>query len=88
MYLEYDSLVDENPEVKERVSRGRVEGEVEGLQKMALRAVEDQYPTLENLAEKRIKTIRKPETLMELVKLIYKAPDEKTVNWLLETFAA
>ncbi len=35
--MEYDSLIDEDPEVKDRVARskaeGKVEGELEGLQK-------------------------------------------------------
>ena len=92
MSIEYDSLIDEDPEIKKRVARskaeGETEGEVEGLQKMAIKAVEDQYPTLENLAQRRIVAIRKPETLMQLVQLIYKAPNEDTAHWLLENFAA
>lgn len=90
--MEYDSLIDEDPDLKERVARskaeGEVEGEVKGLQKMVLKAVEDQYPTLEELAQRRIEVIRKPESLMQLVQLIYKAPNEDTAHWLLETFAA
>ncbi len=92
MLMEYDSLIDEDPEVKERGAKGEAEGETEGevkgLQKMAIKAVEDQYPMLENLAERRIQAIRKPETLMQLVQLIYKAPNEDTAHWLLENFAA
>jgi len=88
MSIEYDSLIDEDPEVKDRVAKSKAEGEVEGLQKMAIKAVEDQYPTLENLAQRRIVAIRKPETLMQLVQLIYKAPNEDTAHWLLENFAA
>jgi hypothetical protein len=86
--MEYDSLIDEDPEMKERVVKSKVEGEVQGLQKMVLKAVEDQYPTLEELAKKRIEVIRKPESLMQLVQLIYKAPNEDTAHWLLDTFAA
>jgi len=92
LIMEYDSLIDEDPEVKDRVARskaeGKVEGELEGLQKMAIKAVEDQYPTLEDLAQRRIVAISKPETLMQLVQLIYKAPNEDTAHWLLENFAA
>ncbi len=88
LHMEYDSLIDEDPDLKERVAKSKADGEVEGLQKMVLKAVEDQYPTLEELAEKRIEVIRKPEILMQLVQLIYKAPNEDTAHWLLETFAA
>lgn len=88
MSIEYDSLIDEDPEVKERVAKGEAEGEIKGLQKMAIKAVEDQYPTLEDLAQRRIVAIRKPETLMQLVQLIYKAPNEDMAHWLLENFAA
>lgn len=90
--MEYDSLIDEDPEIKERVARskaeGKVEGEIKGLQKMVLKAAKDRYPTLDDLAQRCIVSIRKPETLIWLVQLIYKAPDEDMARWLLENFAA
>ncbi len=87
LQMEYDSLIDEDPEMKERAARFEAEGEVKGLQKMVLKAVENQYPTLEELAQQRIEDIRKPEKLMQLVDLIYKAPNEETAHWLLDAFA-
>jgi hypothetical protein len=84
----FDSLLESDPEFLERVDRERTEGEIRGLQKMALEAVEDTYPTLVLLAQERIYLVRKPEGLRQLVKLIYKAPDEATARWLLNTFAA
>src|SRR5437764_14873870 len=50
----YDSLIDENPEVKERVARGKVEGEIDGLQEMVLDAVKRKYPSLVELAQGRV----------------------------------
>lgn len=84
----FDSLLESDPEFLERVDRERTEGEIRGLQKMALEAVEDKYPALIELAQERIHLVRKPEGLRQLVKLIYKAPNEATARWLLNTFAA
>jgi len=84
MDYHYDSLLDEDPEVKERVARGKVEA----LQEMAMEVVNDQYPTLAELAQERVLLIKQPEMLRQLVKQIYKAPDEATARWVLNTFAA
>ncbi len=82
--INYDSLLDEDPEIQERVARGKIEA----LQEMALEAVEDQYPSLVDLAQERIVHLRKPDLLRQLVKQIYKAPDENTARFILNTFAA
>ncbi|MGI9062156.1 MAG: hypothetical protein ACR2H5_26695 [Ktedonobacteraceae bacterium] len=84
MEYHYDSLLDEDPEVKERVARGKIEA----LQEMAMEVVNDQYPTLAELAQERVLLIKQPEMLRQLVKQIYKAPDESTARWVLNTFAA
>jgi len=88
-YMEYDSLIDENPDVQKRVSKGIQEGEQRGrmqeLQEMALLMVKEDYPDLAEFAEERIARIQRLGGLRVLVKLMYKAPDEKTVRWLLET---
>lgn len=84
----YDSLIDEDPEVIERVAKSKAEGELQALQEMALYAVEEQFPPLMELAQQRIAQIRKPDVLRLLVKQIYKAPDEKTARWVLDTIAA
>src|SRR5947209_3938384 len=90
--MEYDSLIDENPEFQQRFARKRAEGEVQGelrgLQKMVLEAVQEEYPPLIELAQEKVVRIRKPDSLRQLVKLIYKAPDENTARWLLNNFAA
>ncbi len=59
MDYHYDSLLDEDPEVKERVARGKVEA----LQEMAMEVVNDQYPTLAELAHERVLLIKQPEML-------------------------
>ncbi len=83
--MQYDSLIDDNPDVQKRISKGEQRGKVQGLQEMALIAVKGDYPDLAELAQERIGRIQKLESLRELIRLIYKAPDEKTVRWLLDT---
>lgn len=80
----YDSLIDEDPEVQERVARGKIEA----LQEMVLEAVKSQYPSLGELAQERVGLIREPATLRQLVIYIFTAPDENTVRFLLTHTAA
>lgn len=86
--MQYDSLIDDNPDVQRRVSRGVQKGEQRGrmqeLQEMALLMVKEGYPNLTEFAEERIAHVQKLESLRELIKFIYKAPNEETVRWLLE----
>nr|HET6904402.1 hypothetical protein [Ktedonobacteraceae bacterium] len=83
--MQYDSLIDDNPDVQKRITKGEQRGKIQGLQEVALLAVKGDYPDLAELAQERIERIQKLESLRELIRLIYKAPDEKTVRWLLET---
>jgi len=55
---------------------------------MGIEAVEANYPSLVELAQERVTVIKQPEVLRQLVKQIFKAPDEATARWLLNTFAA
>lgn len=82
--MQYDSLIDDNPDVQKRVSKGAHKARMQELQEMALNAVKDEHPDLVEFAEERIVRIQKLESLRDLIKFIYKAPDEKTVRWLLE----
>lgn len=84
----YDSLIDEDPEVQERVARGKMEGEIEALRQIVLEAVADRYPALVELAQERVVLINKPDLLRQLVKLIYKAPDENTARVALDMLSA
>ena len=42
----FDELIDENPEVLERVARGEARGEIKGLQDSILDILQVQFPTL------------------------------------------
>ncbi len=82
--MEYDSLIDDNPDVQERIARA----ELRALQETVVEAVSEEYPPLAELAQQQVTHLDKPEDLRKLVKLIYRAPDEATVRWLLDNFAA
>ncbi len=84
MDYEYDSLLDEDPEVQERVIRG----EIQIAQELVTGVVEARFPTLAKLAKERVTSIRSTALLKQLVKQAATAPDEKTLHWLLDTYAA
>ena len=62
-----------------------VETEIQILDQMIVEAVEEQFPPLAEFAREKITSIRQPDVLRLLVKQIYKAPDEATARWLLNT---
>ena len=84
----YDSLLDSDPYFQKRLDKRAAEREIGALQQVVLEAVEEQFPALIDQARERVIQVKKPEILRLLVKQVYKAPDEKTARWLLETLAA
>lgn len=80
----YDSLLDSDPYIQKKLA----DSKITTLQEVVLEAVEEQFPALVDQARKRVAEVKQPEVLHLLVKQIYKAPDEKTARWLLETLAA
>ena len=88
MDIHYDSLVDEDPEVQERVARGEAEGEVRMAQKMIVGLVEVRFPSLAELAQERVALVRNTDALSQLMKQVATVPDEATALWLLNSLAA
>ncbi|HEU0000970.1 MAG TPA: hypothetical protein VFQ36_08735 [Ktedonobacteraceae bacterium] len=82
----YDSLLDSDPYIQQKLAKKATESEIRALQEVALEAVEDQYPALMPFAKEKIVLIRKPDLLRLLVKQIYKAPDEKIAQLILDTY--
>ena len=80
----YDSLIDENPDVQERVAKG----EARGAQKIVTSVVEVRFPTLAELAQQRVASIQSLEKLNQLAKQIATVPDEQTAIWVLNSYAA
>ena len=81
---EYDSLLDENPEIQERVAKG----EVRGAQKIITTLVEARFPVLVGVAQERVVNIQSVDMLNQLAKQILTAKDEQTALWVLNSYAA
>jgi len=84
----YDSLLDQDPEIQERITRGEIRGEIRGAQKIVLDIVEARFPALKKLAQERVTLIRNTGALSQLAKQVATVPDEGTLRWLLNTFIA
>ncbi len=81
---QYDSLLDEDPEIQERETRS----EIRGAQKIVVDFVEARFPALTELAQQRVTLIENTEILSQLAKQIATVPDEDMARWLLDTFKA
>ena len=73
--------------VEKVAAKRAAEKELQVLRQVVLEAVDDRYPSLLELAREKIVLIRRPDALRLLVKQIYKAPDETTARWLLDTLS-
>jgi hypothetical protein len=84
----YDSLLDQDPEIQERIAQAKAEGEIQGVQETVVGFVEARFPALGELAQERVTLIRNTEVLRLLVKQVAALPDEDAARWLLSTLAA
>ena len=91
MEFAYDWFLDENPEVLERVDKGRIEGEKLGLQKgeklglqrLAMTMIRKRFPLLGDQAQGRIEQIEHIDTLEQLILQLTSATTEAEVRQLL-----
>jgi len=92
MDYHYDSLLDEDPEIKEKIAQGELKGELrgelQGAQKIVVTFLEARFPSLTELGQQKVMLIRSTDILSMLAKQIATAPDETTARWLLDTIAA
>ena len=84
----YDSLLDEDPDIQERVARAKIEGQIRGQQRAVLVIVETRFPALVEKAQQVVERLNKPDELNLLIKQITLAPDEDKAQWALDTLAA
>ena len=82
--IEYDSLIDDNPDIQKRVARG----ETRIAQEMVTTLIEVRFPQLVDIAQQNVSNIQSVEMLKQLSKQIATANDEKTVLWVLNSYAA
>jgi hypothetical protein len=84
MEYHYDSLLDEDPEIKEKIAQGKLQG----AQTIVVTFLEARFPSLAELGQQKVTLIRSTDILNLLAKQIATAPDESTARWLLDTIAA
>ncbi len=84
MDITYDSLLDEDPEIQERVAKAKIVGQ----QRTVIDFIEARFPTLVEAAQEQVARLNKPDELTRLTTQIALAPDEATARWVLGTFAA
>jgi hypothetical protein len=80
----YDSLLESDPEFQQSMA----ESEIRGQQKLFLVVVNKRFPALVQKAQQKVVRLKKEDDLSRLTELIVGAPDEKTAQWVLDTFAA
>ena len=80
----YDSLLDEDPEIQERVAKA----ELRGQQKAVIDIIEMRFPALIEEAQEKVAHLNKADQLSQLMKQMVLAPDEAMARWALKTFAA
>ena len=83
----FNDLLEHDPYVQQQralgKAEGKAEGEIETLQKVVINMVIDRFPALVELAQQRIKQIKKPEAFYLLISQLNTAPDESTARFLL-----
>jgi len=84
----YDSLLDNDPSIQEKVAKSKATGKTEGAQEIVTALVEIRFPKLVEVAQQKIPGIQSVEMLSQLTKQIATAEDEKTALWVLNSYAA
>ncbi len=84
----YDSLLESDPGIQEKVEKGKASGKTEGAQEMVTTLVGARFPQLLEVAQQKVSNIQSVEVLAQLIKQIGTVEDEKTALWVLNSYAA
>ncbi len=84
----YDSLLESDPGIQEKVEKGKASGKTEGAQEMVTTLVGARFPQLVEVAQQKVSNIQSVEVLAQLIKQIGTVEDEKTALWVLNSYAA
>ena len=84
----YDSLLESDPGIREKVAKGKATGKAEGAQEIVTTLVGVRFPQLVEIAQQKVPNIQSVEMLTQLTKQIAIAEDEKTALWILNSYAA
>ena len=80
----YDSLLDLDPELQERMAKAKLSGQ----QEMVIEVIQLLFPNLAETAKNQVIHLDDPDKLSLLVKQIATAPDEPAARWILDNYAA
>ena len=80
----YDSLLDLDPELQERMAQAKLSGQ----QEMVIEVIQLLFPNLAETAKNQVIHLDDPDKLSLLVKQIATAPDEPAARWILDNYAA
>ena len=85
---ELESLLDESSFVQKRRAESFAEGEAKGLQKAVVTIVENRFPPLVESVKQKISHVQRPDRLQLILKAAFTAPDEKTLQSMIDLLAA
>jgi hypothetical protein len=69
-------------------AEGKTEGEMLASQRLVVEYVQLRFPTIAELAQQKVRQIKKVDDLDRLFRLTISAPDETTARWVLDNYAA
>jgi hypothetical protein len=84
----YDDLIERDPKMQKIRAESRAQGRVEGLQEALITTVRVRFPSLTDLAQRKVKRVKKPEALTLLLEQVTAAPDENAARIVLSLVAA
>ena len=83
MRSSYDSLLESDPEIQQKIA----ESQILGQRRTVMVLVEARFPALVETVQQHGVRMNKDEQLDQLTKIIALAPDEKTARWVINTLA-
>ena len=81
MEYHYDSLLESDPEIQAMIAQKKREA----VQDVVIAILRVRFPSLGEIGQKRILSIKSLELLHMIAKQIATAPDESRARWLLST---
>jgi hypothetical protein len=84
MHIAYDWFLDDNPDVQERVEKGELRGQLQGLQRSVLKILKKRFPSLVDQAQQHVVAITDQDELDQLIDQLLVVTDEVEVRTLLK----
>ena len=84
----FEQLWEEDPRVRDIISRSEARGELKGRVEMVSSLIKKRFPDIVEEAQQKVQRIQKPEKLGTLAEWTMSAPDEKAFLWALDALIA